>query len=184
MHNWNEEEKEPIVATLRQFKEALKKHTEDYLHKTFRWATVETWIDNILQRKVEDIVMTALGYEKDSFHGSWKLRRSSHDKGGIQTVICGLAQKQAQELLPGFIEAKRAAINKKISTATFKKSIVEMYSSTLNDALHAEMKTWVEQNAVPVVKELFDNYTDEYLEQVKLKCPLTMDSLLLIAEGK
>ncbi len=173
-----------MITTLSHFRDALNTHVENYLHNTFHWTTVERWIDNILKKNVEDIVMTALGYENNSFDRGWKLRQGHHDKSGIQTVIQDMAKKHAQELLPGFIEAKQKAIDKRINSATFKKDIVEMYSSTLNTALREAMREWVERHAAPVVAELFDRHGEEYAAQIKLKCPLTMDSILLIAEGK
>jgi len=177
------DEEETFITTLRQFKTALKEHTEEYLHKTFRWKRVESWIDRILEKNVEDIVMDALGYENDSFERGWKLRRHNSSENGILHVIRTLAQKQAEELLPGFIEAKRAAIDKQISSAKFKKDIVNMYSSELDSAIRNRMKTWVAQQADAVVEEVFDRHTEDYGESIKLKCPLAMDSLLLLAKG-
>ena len=173
---------ETFVTTLSEFKSALKVKTEEYLQMRFRWATVEGWIDRILAKNVEDIVMDALGYENDSFDRGWKLKRHS-EGGSIQSIIGQLTRARAEELLPGFIEAKREAIDKQVSTAKFKKDVVDMYSHALDRAIHDKMKNWIEQNADVVVTELFDRHAEGYRETLKLECPLTMDSLLLIAEG-
>jgi len=176
-------EEETFITTLSEFKTALKEKVEEHLHYKFRWTTVEGWIDKILEKNVEDMVMDALGYENDGFNRGWKLRRHNSSENGILNVIRSLVQKQAQELLPGFIEAKRESIDKRIRTAKFKNDIVAMYNNELDSAIRDQMKTWVNQNATLVVTELFDRHAEGYRETLKLKCPLTMDSLLLIAEG-
>ena len=184
MSQYYNEEGETFVRTLSQFRKAFHQHVEAYLHETFRWTTVEEWIDSVLKRTVEDIAMTALGYEKDGWHNEWKLRVGRENEGSVQTIINTMALKQAQELLPAFIEAKKEVIDKRLGTPKFKKDMLNRYNNALNDAIHSELDTWITQNATPVVKELFAHHVDEYDDQIKLKCPLTLDSLELIAKGE
>jgi hypothetical protein len=175
---------EPVIKTLNDFKALLKERTETYLHARLRWATVEEWIDKILQKHIEDIVMQALGYESDYGGNKWKLRYHSHGETlGVQDVIKSMARKQAEEVLPALIEAKREEIDAQITGPTYAKHVVDAYNTTLNSAIHDKMKDWVEKNATLVVAELFDRHAEDFAKQTKLQCPLTMDSLLLIAKG-
>lgn len=177
----NQYDEDKAVTSLKQLKKELQAFTEKTLHEKFRWTTVENWIMEILRKNVEDIVMSALGYKfEDSFgRGRWELKDCG-ERRGVQKVIGDMAGVLVAEHLPALIEARKKAINEKLLSPANRKKIAENFGYTFDKMVREKMEEWVTAHTAQQIEEIFERHGEGFLENIKLKRKLTMESLALL----
>ena len=173
------------IVSLKQLKNELQDFTERFLHDKFNWTTVEEWITSILKERVEDIVMGALGYEWDSWHGreQWKISDCDHGKDkGVLAVIAKMAVHIAEEHIPKLIEARKQKFVEKMLSPASVRQIFERFEYKLDSKFAEAMEQWAEDQASLVVEDVFKQHGDKFLEEIKLKRKLTFQSFEILAE--
>lgn len=173
------------IRTFPQLKKALKEYAEEYLHQRFTWKQASAWIEEMLKEHLEDIVLSALGFEYDDNnwnrgHRGWKL--ASHGKErGIHKVLTEMAEHLADKHLPKLVKKFEPELTKRFDTQKFLKNLAQEYDEAIQTAVWEKLKEWVYEKAQSDVDKLFDAKGEELVEMVKLKHPLTMGALTLVA---
>lgn len=179
-------DEKPTIVSFKQLKKELKEFTEKTLHAKFRWTTVEKWIMEILRERVEDIVMGALGYEWDDHYcgtrGKWKMKDNfREDKYGIPKILEQMATHYVTQCLPELQAEKAEAIKAKVLSHANRRDIIKTFSYAFDKILDEKIQEWVNENAAQQIDEIFDRHGSEFLEEIKLKHKLTMDSLQILS---
>ena len=168
----------PCIKNLTQLKKELQRRVEQVLHDKFTWQTVENWVLEVLKERVTDIVMGALGYRWNDGH--WEL--NGHNKeASIPGVVRQLARNLAEEHLPDILSRCKKEVEKKLQSPKRVREYVETYEQAVQDTLDRKIEEWVHENTQLAVDELFDRNCKGFLEEIKIKHKLTMQSLTILA---
>jgi len=176
----HDEDNTPL-KTLAQLKKLVHEKTEEYLHEKYRWESVEKMIDDVLRRRINDIVATALGFRQDSFSRGWELDPHK-DSGRVQSTLKTMVRHHAEKVLPSLIKDAEKSMTRMMLSKKSRQYITDTYKEYFDRELRRAVDAWISEKAKADIEEIFQRGSEEFFNEIKLKVPLRMlDNLADVA---
>lgn len=150
------------TRTVEELRQEVDRRAIAQLEALLEPDAIEGTIKEIFQNRVEAIVCSALGFERDSWHDGWKLREhSSEKKHAVHRLIADTAEGLAKQMLPTLLETITEEMNLKpllvrearsTAKALFKECCYHELSCRLKDSIDAKADSAVAE----VLREKFE----------------------------
>ena len=155
--------------TIEELRRAVDTRAMKKLNELLARTNIEDEITQIFNDRLEQLVCTTLGFERDSWGSGWTLKDHG-EKHGVHRVIRRIVEDLAEKLMPRLLEDKAETFLKDHQTFTnkMKKQARDLFQEFCERDIYTKLKEVIAQKAESAVAAALE---EEF--KVELRCDVS-----------